>query len=171
MAISILSFILYFSLGGLSILGLTITGIILSKKRGAVKNYEFPDQKNEVFYIFAIFCLFYIVAMSLEFLGHFVGIWTWTSLAFIPGHAAFWWGLCLTASLFTSSSLNKYERYIILLIWVLIFELLQEAFIGFVTHNPFIFRTPYITIIITMSLVCLTSFIALDIVKKLKLLK
>ncbi len=171
MVISDLSYMLYFLSALISILGIAYFGVFITQKRGLEKAYRFPELKNKKWIILKIYIIFYLLAGSIEFLGHFIGIWTWISIFFIPLHAAVWWAPCLTVMLFTLASLDKYLRYIIFLGFILLFEILQEAFIHLVSHNSYIFGTPYITIIIVMSTVSLTSFFALNLIKKLKLLK
>jgi len=164
----VLSSLLYFLLAGVSIIGIWISGSIFEKKKGILKPYTL--QKPKLLYILGIWVLFYFIALTTEFLGHFLGIWTWININYIFIHAAWWWANILTISVLFLSSLKPILRYLVLLVWVLLFEYLQEALIHWVTHFPII-GIPYITITLVMGLVCSVSFFALDILIKLNLIE
>lgn len=159
---------LYYILAVISIVGVIVSGLFFTKKQGKVKPYVIPEPK--LLYVLGLWGLFYILAFSLEWLGHIIGIWIWTDTFFIFLHAAVWWASFLTVSLFFLSALNPNLRYILFLSWVLLFEYLQEALIHVVSHTPLL-GTSFLTITIVMIIVSLVSFKALDIVFQLKLLK
>jgi hypothetical protein len=163
-----LSTLLYLLLAGVSIIGIWISGSIFEKKKGILKPYTIQEPK--ILYIFGIWVFFYFISLGTEFLGHIIGIWTWTNIYYIFIHAAWWWANLLTISVLFLSSLTPLLRYLVLLGWVLLFEYLQEALIHWVTHFPLV-GIPYITITIVMGIVCSVSFFALDILIKLKLME
>lgn len=160
--------LLYFILAGVSIIGIGMTGFIIEKKKGKSKPYTIQEPK--ILYIIGIWVLFYIIALGTEFLGHVIGIWTWTNTNYIFIHAAWWWANVLTISVLFLSILKPLLRYLVLLVWVLLFEYLQEALIHYVTHFP-LFGIPYVTITVVMGVVCSVSFFTLDLLIKSKLLK
>ena len=162
------STILYLLLAGISIIGIWITGYTIEKKKGLSKPYMIQEPK--IIHVIGIWVLFYFIALATEFLGHIIGIWTWIHINYIFLHAAWWWANILTSSVLFLSSLKPLLRYLVLFVWVLLFEYLQEALIHWVTHFP-LFGIPYITITIVMGLVCSVSFFTLDILIKLKLLE
>ena len=164
----IMSYLLYFSLAGVSIIGIWMTGFIIEKKKGISRPYTIQEPK--ILYILGIWVLFYFIALATEFLGHVIGIWTWANINYIFLHAAWWWANVLTIGVLFLSGLKPLVRYLILLGWVLLYEFLQEALIHWVTHFP-LFGIPYITITIVMVMVCSVSFFTLDILIKLKLLE
>ena len=159
---------LYFVLAIISIVGMIISGFLITKKQGKDKSFVIPEPKP--LYILSIWVFFYISTFALEWLGHIIGIWTWSDTVFIFIHAAVWWASFLTASLFFLSLLNPSLRYILFLSWVLSFEYLQEALIHVVSHVPLL-GTSFLTITIVMFLISFIGFKALDIVLLLKLLK
>ena len=162
-----MSYLLYFSLAGVSIIGIWMTGFIIEKKKGISRPYTIQEPK--ILYILGIWILFYFIALATEFLGHVIGIWTWVNIYYIFFHAAWWWANLLTISVLFLSILKPPLRYLVLLSWVLMFEYLQEALIHWVSHFP-LFGIPYITITIVMGLVCSVSFFTIDILIKIKLL-
>lgn len=164
----VLSYLLYFSLSSLSIVGVVITGYLLKKKLSLTRPFTIPEPK--IAYIVGIWILFYFIALATEFLGHVIGIWTWINISYIFLHAAWWWANLLTMGVLFLSALKPLVRYLILLGWVLLYEYLQEALIHWVTHFP-LFGIPYITITIVMVLVCSVSFFTVDLLIKLKLLE
>lgn len=162
------SFILYFCIAGISILGMGITGYLIEKRKGLKKSFKVPEPK--ILFILGIWFLFYIVAFLVEWLGHLLGLWIWFNINHIFLHAAYWWATLLTISIFYLSDLSSLMRYVILLAWVLFFEYTQEALVQWVTHFPLL-NNPYLMITITMSLVCSLSIKILDILIKIKLLR
>ena len=164
----ILSTLLYFLLAGVSIIGIGTTGFIIDKKKERSRPYNIRDPN--LLSILVIWVLFYFIALATEFLGHFIGIWTWINTNYIFIHAAWWWANVLTMSVLFLSNLKPILRYVVLLFWVLLFEYLQEALIHWVTHIPII-GIPYITITVVMGLVCSVSFFTLEILTKIKLLE
>jgi hypothetical protein len=162
------SYILYFLFAAISIIGLALSGYLYEKKAGKEKPYTIPEPK--IVYILGIWVLFYIIAFTIEWLGHLIGIWTWYDTDQIFIHAAVWWANILTVSILFLSALRPLVRYLILLGWVLLYEFLQEALIHWATHFPLL-GNPYLMITIVMIAVCSTSFKGLEIVKKVKLLK
>ena len=163
----LLSTLLYLLLAGVSIIGIWMTGLIIEKRKGTEKPYTIKEPK--ILYVVGIWILFYFIALTTEFLGHLIGIWTWININYIFIHAALWWANILTVSVLFLSILKPLLRYIVLLCWVLLFEYLQEALIHWVSHIP-LFGIPYITITIVMGLVCSVSFFTLNILIKIKLL-
>lgn len=161
-------YLLYFSLAGVSIIGIWISGFMIEKKKGFSKPYAISEPK--ILYISLIWIFFYFIALATEFLGHVIGIWTWVNINYIFLHAAWWWANVLTISVLSLSTLKPPLRYLVLLGWVLLFEYLQEALIHWVTHFP-LFGIPYVTITIVMALVCSVSFFIVNILMKLKLLE
>jgi len=159
---------LYFVLAGISILGMIISGFLITKKQGKDKSFVIPEPK--LLYILSIWGFFYITTFALEWLGHIIGIWTWADTVFIFIHVGVWWASFLTASLFFLSLLNPSLRYFLFLAWVLLFEYLQEALIHVVSHTPLL-GTSFLTITIVVSLFSLIGIKALNIVLQLKLLK
>ena len=163
-----LPYLFYFSLAGLSIFGITITGYLVTKHQRKKASYSIPEPK--ILYILAIWGLFYIISFSLEWLGHFFGLWTWLNTNYIFLHAAVWWANVLTILVICLSALKPIIRYLIILSWVLLFEYLQETLIHWVTHFP-LFGSPYMMITIVMCLTCSVNFIIFNLFVKLKILK
>ena len=149
-------------------MGLAITGYIVAKKKDKTQPFNVPEPK--FLHLLGIWAIFYLVALSIEWIGHLAGFWTWFNTNYIFLHAAYWWATLLTVGIFFLSALKPLIRYGILLTWVLLFEYLQEALIHWVTHFPLL-GSPYLMITIVMCVVCSASFKALDIIVKLKLLK
>ncbi len=163
-----ITYILYFLFAGLSIFGVAISGYLIAKKLNKQRPFVLPQPK--LLHFLGVWIFLYLLSLTVELLGHFVGIWTWLRDFHIFLHAAFWWANILTIGVWFLSSLNPHLRYLILLGWVLLFELIQEATIHWVTHFPLL-GNPYLMIILVMCVVCLASYLALDLLKKLKLLK
>jgi hypothetical protein len=163
-----ITYLLYFLFAGLSILGVAVSGYQISKRTNKQRPFVLPQPK--LLYLLGIWIFFYFLSLTVEILGHYIGFWTWLRDFHVFLHAAFWWANILTTGVWFLSSLNPHLRYLILLGWVLLFELIQEASIHWVTHFPLL-GNPYLMIIFVMCVVCLTSYLALDLLKKLKLLK
>jgi hypothetical protein len=164
----IISWLLYFSLAGLSILGLGITGFLIERKERKTKPYLIPEPK--ILYIIGILVLFYVAALGVEFSGHILGLWTWSNPYLIFLHAAYWWTTMLTLSVLYISTLKPIFRFCISFLWIFLFECLQQAFIQFVNYFP-LFGNPYLMIFFAMLAVSSSTFIGLNILFKLKLLK
>ena len=162
------SWLLYFSLAGISILGLGLTGFLIERKKGNEKPYLIPEPK--LLHIVGIWVLFYFIALGVEWLGHFIGFWTWANPYLIFLHAAYWWATILTLSVFVMPTLKPIFRFCIFFLWIFLFECFQEALVHFVHHFP-LFGNPYLMIFLVMLAVSSTTVIALNILFKLKLLK
>ena len=162
-----ISYLLYFVFAAISIIGMGITGWIISNKQGNEKPYNIP--KPKIVYILSIWVLLYVIVFLSEWLGHLVGLWTWSNTNYIFLHAGYWWATFLTTAILSLSALKPLLRYFIILIWVLLFEFLQEALIHWVTHFPLL-GNPFLMITIVMSASCSVSFKALEIIKKIGLL-
>jgi len=150
-----------------SLFGLFFTKFILSKKY-PVKNLYIISAPNK-YNILKIWLLFYVVAFITEWLGHLIGIWIWSDTNLIFIHAAAWWANILTLNILLFADYKSIIRYFIFLVWVLTFEILQQKYILFVSHTP-ILSTPYITIIIVMSIVSILNFIIIPILLRFNLI-
>ncbi|MGQ4874616.1 MAG: hypothetical protein ACP6IY_11160 [Promethearchaeia archaeon] len=137
-------------------------------KKYPVKNLYIISAPNK-YNILKIWLLFYVVAFITEWFGHLIGIWIWSDTNLIFIHAAAWWANILTLNILLFADYKSIIRYFIFLAWVLTFEILQQKYILFVSHTP-ILNTPYITIIIVMSIVSALNFKVIPILIRLNLI-
>ena len=103
-----------------------------------------------------IWLLFYVMSIGVEFIGHFLGLWTWKSYGYILLHAGVFWANILYINVFCLRKIPVRKRYIILLSVMLVHQFFKEICIGWVSHYP-LFGYPFITITLVMMLVCLTA--------------
>jgi len=100
---------------------------------------------------------YYTLALSVEFIGHFIGLWTWSHFGYTFLHAGNWWANFFTFIDLGLSEYKKHYKYIIAFLAATTYHFLQETYIQWVTHYP-LFGSPYIMIIVVDLLVCLAIF-------------
>ncbi|MHA1146827.1 MAG: hypothetical protein ACTSR8_01125 [Promethearchaeota archaeon] len=149
---------------------ISMSGIFLTSLFFRSNNRNEESLKFDLLTIIKIWILFYLIALFTEWLGHSIGIWTWSDIYLIFLHAAVWWANVLTLSVICLTPLKKCLRYVIFLVWVLTFEYLQELFVHKVTHYPLL-GNPCLMITIVMLLVSAIMLFTPEFLQSLGLMK
>ena len=148
-------FFKYFLIEGLSILVILLCSIFLAKKTKEI------SWKPCVIY--------YILSTGIEFLGHFLGWWHWFNL-FNIFHHTIWWMLILILDEYWLSSLSKKGRFLILFNGIMLYQILQEWLVKYVTHYK-LFGSEYNMVSLVSLIVCIGCILIGDIKKMVNIHK
>ena len=142
-------FFTYFLIEGFSILAVLLCAVSIGEKFIPFK--------------WKIFGAYYLLAVGIEFGGHFLGWWHWFNMFNILHHCL-WWATILTLDHYWLQKISKKGRFLILFNGIMTYQILQEWLVKFVTHLPLL-GNAYNMIALVSLCVCL-GCILLTYIKK-----
>lgn len=146
------NFFTYFLIEGFSILAVLLCAVMIGEK---IKPFKWK-----------IFGAYYLLAVGIEFGGHFLEWWTWSNRLHILHHCL-WWATILTLDHYWLQKISKKGRFLILFNGIMTYQILQEGLVRFVVHYK-LWGSEYNMVSVVALIVCVGCILLSHIKKAIR---